>query len=103
MVARMRELGIEAGKPFLLGKPDALATRSVTQGVSSAREGIVTAAKAVDPSLAQNGWMIRRNLGTYGTQYARRALVAWVGLGANPPEDAIYPTPRSTRRRAARW
>jgi hypothetical protein len=94
MVARTRELGIEAGKPFLLGKPDALATRSVTRGVSSAREGIVAAAKAVDPSRAQNGWMIRRDLGTYGTQYARRALVAWVGLGANPPEDAIYPTAR---------
>jgi hypothetical protein len=94
MVARMQRLGIAAGKPFLLDKPDALSTRSIEAGVASARQSIVAAARGADPSLSANGWMIRRNLGTYGTEYARRALVAWVGLGANPPEDAIYPMAR---------
>ena len=31
------------------------------------------------------------NLGKYGTDYNTRAVVAMVGLGANLPEDAIYP------------
>ncbi|MFM1948246.1 MAG: hypothetical protein RL706_267 [Pseudomonadota bacterium] len=31
------------------------------------------------------------NLGTYGTDYNTRAAVAMVGLGANLPEDALYP------------
>ena len=39
-----------------------------------------------------NGWNIARTgMGSYGTDYDRRALVAHGGLGANLPEDAIYP------------
>ncbi len=30
--------------------------------------------------------------GLYGTQYVQRALVTAIGLGANRPEDAVYPT-----------
>jgi hypothetical protein len=29
-------------------------------------------------------------VGRYGTDYLARAIVARVGLGANPPEDAVY-------------
>jgi hypothetical protein len=42
-----------------------------------------------------NGWNIARTgMGSYGTDYGRRALVAHGGLGANLPEDAIYPNTR---------
>ena len=35
------------------------------------------------------------NLGHYGTDYNTRAVVAMVGLGANLPEDALYPNTAS--------
>lgn len=41
-----------------------------------------------------NGWRIGYDLGEYGTRYEQRALVAKIGLGANSPEDAIYPNIR---------
>lgn len=40
----------------------------------------------------ENGWGVIKNvIGNYGTHYEVRAAVAFGGLGANLPEDAIYP------------
>jgi hypothetical protein len=39
-----------------------------------------------------NGWNFTTKTGIYGTDYLMRALVTAVGLGANRPYDAIYPT-----------
>ncbi len=39
------------------------------------------------------GWLLpAANIGDYGTDYAFRALIATVGLGANTPDEAIYPS-----------
>ncbi len=39
----------------------------------------------------ENGWDFATNLGTYGTDFALRASTAWTALGANLPEDIVYP------------
>ena len=39
-----------------------------------------------------NGWTFFTQTGLYGTQYLDRALITAIGLGANRPQDAIYPT-----------
>lgn len=39
-----------------------------------------------------DGWGVSRELmGNYGTSYLQRAYIALIGLGANVPEDAVYP------------
>ena len=44
-------------------------------------------------SIASGGWLIpKSNIGDYGTDYPFRAQVAMIGLGANTPDEAIYPT-----------
>ena len=38
-----------------------------------------------------NGWAFTTRAGLYGTNYTQRALVTAIGLGANRPQDAVYP------------
>jgi hypothetical protein len=39
-----------------------------------------------------NGWGFTTKTGLYGTDYLMRGLVTAIGLGANRPQDAVYPT-----------
>ena len=41
---------------------------------------------------SENGWIFTTKTGIYGTDYLQRALVTAIGLGANRPQDAVYPT-----------
>jgi hypothetical protein len=40
----------------------------------------------------ENGFAFTTRTGVYGTDYLMRALVTAIGLGANRPQDAVYPT-----------
>jgi hypothetical protein len=54
---------------------------------SATRLSILTRAKQT------GGWLLpQSNIGHYGTDYLFRAQIAVVGLGANTPDEAIYPT-----------
>jgi len=60
---------------------------------NAARTGVETM-RQLQPKLARvsNGWgMNIDTMGVYGNSYAKRAIVALVGLGANQQQDAIYP------------
>lgn len=51
------------------------------------KEGII----AGDSKL-EHGWLFTTKTGLYGTNYIQRALITAIGLGANRPQDAVYPT-----------
>jgi hypothetical protein len=49
-------------------------------------------AKLPTMALVVNGWQMNTDtMGVYGDYYLKRAIIAMVGLGANQPNDAIYP------------
>jgi len=90
IVARMRRIGIEPGKSFDLRKADATVKRGLDRAAPEAlklmREKFPTIARVI------NGWQMNTDtVGVYGNYYLKRAIVAQFGLGANLPEDAIYP------------
>ncbi|MBZ5602568.1 MAG: DUF1254 domain-containing protein [Acidobacteriia bacterium] len=91
MMAQLAKIGIVPGKPF-----DAAALGS--EGAKAVEEGASVSAKrinALDDAVGRpgkTGWGGGGggHVGRYGTDYAQRAAVARIGLGANPPEDAAY-------------
>jgi hypothetical protein len=90
IVARMRRIGIELGKSFDLGKANPTVKRALECAAPDALKGM----QAKIPTLARvvNGWQMNTDtMGVYGNYYLKRAIVAMIGLGANLPEDAVYP------------
>jgi hypothetical protein len=90
IIARMRRIGIEPNASFDLGK----AAPAVTRALERAAPDALSAMRAKIPTLARvvNGWQMNTDtMGVYGNYYLKRAIVALVGLGANLPEDAVYP------------
>lgn len=90
ILARLRRIGLEPGRPFDLDAADPAVRQALERAVPDARRRV--AAKAEDLGRLRNGWqMVTEGMGSYGADYLRRAAVAFVGLGTNLPEDAIYP------------
>jgi hypothetical protein len=90
IVARMGRIGIEPGNSFDLGKADPTVKRALEQAAPDA----LKAMRAKLPTLARvvNAWQMNTDtVGVYGNYYLKRAIVALFGLGANLPEDAVYP------------
>jgi hypothetical protein len=85
--ARMKHIGLEPGKSFEDGKVTAdVLARGAAAGLKLMREKAPTLARVT------NGWQMNTDtMGVYGDFYLKRAIVALMGLGANQPEDAIYP------------
>jgi len=90
LVERLRWIGVQAGAPFDLGQLPPRMADAVARGVSAAR-GRIAAGTRRPATRAGNGWRVALDLGRYGTSYQHRAETALVALGANVPEDAVYP------------
>jgi hypothetical protein len=90
IIARMKRIGIEPGKSFDFDKLDPVVRKALASAPEEARELM----RWKVPTLARvaNGWSMNTDtMGVYGNYYLKRAIVTQLGLGANLPEDAIYP------------
>jgi hypothetical protein len=90
IIAQIKRIGIEPGKSFDFAKLDP----AIQQALMSAPEDAQQLMKWKLATIARvaNGWSMNTDtMGVYGNYYLKRAMVTQLGLGANLPEDAIYP------------
>ena len=86
IVARMAKIGIVPGQDFDRRKLPVLGQKLDPK---LALLEMVETMKAQKPV---NGWLYwNTNAGTYGSDYAQRAMVTLIGPGLNFPQDALYP------------
>ena len=90
ILARMKRIGIELGKSFDIDSLDP----AVKKALESVPEDAQKLMAWKLPTLARvaNYWSMNTDtMGVYGNYYLKRAIITQQGLGANVPEDAIYP------------
>ncbi len=87
---RLERIGIAPGKPWTIASLPPEIAAAVEQGRLDALKTMSEQMAGVAPIV--NGWQMNTTtMGVYGNSYFKRAIVAQLGLGANQPEDAIYP------------
>ncbi|AML52606.1 DUF1254 domain-containing protein [Falsihalocynthiibacter arcticus] len=90
ILKKMADIGIVPGQDFDASKLDVVLQKKVPQ-IAFAR--IMLHFKDSDGDITDiNGWAYTTKTGLYGTNYIQRALITAIGLGANRPQDAVYPT-----------
>jgi hypothetical protein len=90
LVARMASIGIVPGKDFDKSKFNPDFVKRVPQ---VGFDRIMLHFEFSDGDVKKiNGWGFTVKTGIYGTNYIQRALITAIGLGANRPQDAVYPT-----------
>ncbi|WP_314950382.1 DUF1254 domain-containing protein [Bradyrhizobium cosmicum] len=90
IIAQMKKIGIEPSKSFEISKLDPVVQRALETAPQAGQKLMTWKV----PTLARvvNGWSMNTDtMGVYGNYYLKRAIVAQLGLGANLPEDAVYP------------
>ncbi|MER7668299.1 DUF1254 domain-containing protein [Kitasatospora sp. NPDC096128] len=89
-LARIAHLGIVPGQAFDPGRFTDADLAEIDAGAKEALAKILGSMASF--GVAANGWRTSLDtMGVYGNSYFKRAVVAAGGLGANPPEDAVYP------------
>jgi len=90
IIAQLTKIGIEPGKSFDMSNVDPVIQRGLDDARHDAQ--MLMAWKVRSLARVANGWSMNTDtMGVYGNYYLKRAIVAHIGLGANLPEDAIYP------------
>jgi hypothetical protein len=93
-VERFATIGIAPGQRFDLSKFNSRVQEVLRKIPEETLTGLKK--KMGDRGKLVNGWNpITEKQGAYGTDYKQRALIAVAGLGANLPEDAVYPSTSS--------
>jgi hypothetical protein len=89
MIAKMAAIGVVPGGGFDIGTLAPAVVKGLRDVPRLGFEKILAHYK--DAGSDENGWTFSSKTGLYGTDYLQRAFVTAIGLGANRPQDAIYP------------
>ena len=93
----MSQLGIVQGQAFDYASASA-AVRLALNAAPTLALALIQS-NADNLGMTKNRWVsYTGSVGTYGNYYLERAFIAVAGLGANPPEDALYPSVASDLR-----
>ncbi len=91
ILEKLKTIGIVPGEKFELAKLDPVTAKGLGKSVEVALEKLQAGSK--ETGVPVNGWRVPPMiLGNYGSDYGVRAVVALIGLGANLPQDAVYPS-----------
>ena len=90
IVAKLATLGLEVGKDYDLAAQSAEIQAAMEAAPKAAIPAVMAQFKHA--GVLVNGWTFSTDTGFYGKDYLQRAFITAIGLGANRPEDAIYPT-----------
>ena len=91
ILAKLAKIGIVPGRKFDPSKLDPAVAKGLSQSLPAALSKLNESSSKTGAPV--NGWRVPPMiLGRYGSEYGVRAVVALVGLGANLPEDAVYPS-----------
>ncbi|MBS0189809.1 MAG: DUF1254 domain-containing protein [Phycisphaerales bacterium] len=90
MVAKLAQIGIVPGQPFNAASWSPETAKAMQQVPKLGFEQIMAHFKEAGRNV--NGWVFTTDAGLYGTDYLQRAFITAIGLGANRPQDAVYPT-----------
>jgi len=91
VLAKLAKIGVVPGEKFDLAKLDSTTAKGLEESVTVALDKLKAASKETGAPV--NGWRVPPMiLGNFGSDYGARAVVALIGLGANLPADAVYPS-----------
>jgi hypothetical protein len=93
-LARMKRLGLEAGRSFDPASVDPLIHEALQTAPAAAEK--MLSAEWPKVGRKANGWVMNTDSGVYGANYLKRATVARFEIGMNLPEDSIYPDTADT-------
>ena len=92
IIERLANIGIQAGATFELPKDNFILNQKLKAIPKVIHKRMRDRKTKSDTSLMKNNWtVITSKLGDYKNDYLMRSYVSFVGLGANLPEDAVYP------------
>jgi hypothetical protein len=92
-LARLEVLGLGPDFDFVFDSADRVVRDVLRRAIAVAQRRITRLDNRL--SRVDNGWAVRPGIGNYGVDYVTRAGIAYVGLGALPPAEAIYPSVRA--------
>lgn len=89
LLERLARIEVRPGAEFRIDDFPEDIGRAIVEGMGAGRKAVAAGAAKIGKLV--NGWQISLDMGRYGTRYDFRAASAFFGLGANLPEDAVYP------------